>query len=850
MRLSRLILIGTAIIMVCFGAVGGRVLLREARDHALAHDAVAAARLTKLTLVAIERISFERGPMNGALGAPTPLSTSLRQRLDAARAATDAALDALSRELAAMPQPAADIAVAIAATRHRLGTARAAVNGLLARPLATRTDAELNDAVDGMISVVPELSNALNAMDTILARADPGSSTLMTAARIANRMRDNAGQLGSALTAPLVGKRPLTVADIAKLERIRGHLEELNHQFRLKYAELEQDSAMDAALAEVDARFFGAGIDLVQHICDIGRGSGDYGLSTADFAAQYVPTMQSLINLRDAATRLLSRRIDAALTESCRSLTINGAAVTLALCIVIGFYRIMQTRVSRPMAALTEVIDRLARRDYDVRMPATPQTDEIGRMARAVEALRLGAMEAEVNAAQIVHLAHHDALTGLPNRARLQERMEQALALSRRGHGHTTAALCLDLDGFKAVNDTFGHPVGDALLQAVAGRLKASVRDIDTVCRLGGDEFVVLLVELDTRDRAGMLTQRILRSLNEPYDLDGQRVFVGASAGIAIAPDDATSPVALLKSADTALYRAKLDEPGCYRFFHPEMDARLQARAALERDLRDAVRDGGFSLVYQPQFRLSPERLSGFEALLRWHHPVRGQVGAMEFIPLAEETGLIVPIGAWVLRQACAEAMNWPGTINVAVNLSAAQFKDNALVQTVRDALLQSGLPAARLDLEITETVLLNNNSATLVMLHALRELGVSVSMDDFGTGYSSLSYLRSFPFNKIKVDQCFVRDLSHHPQSRTIIRAVVALAKGLGMKTLAEGVETNDQLEELRRAGCDDAQGYLLGEPASAAAAAALARGAAAQPGHTCQLSDGLHAGLAGGFA
>ncbi|WP_428488377.1 putative bifunctional diguanylate cyclase/phosphodiesterase [Rhodopila sp.] len=417
--------------------------------------------------------------------------------------------------------------------------------------------------------------------------------------------------------------------------------------------------------------------------------------------------------------------------------------------------------------------------------------------------------------AQIVYMARYDALTGLPNRVLFNEKMEQALALTGRGQG--CAVLCLDLDHFKAVNDTYGHSIGDALLKGVAERLAACVREVDTITRLGGDEFAVLLVGLDRPESAGELAQRIARSLSEPFELDSHSIVAGLSVGIAIAPQDGNTPDKLLKNADTALHRAKQDERGSYRFFEPEMDARLQARMALERDLRQAVRDEAFELAFQPVLNLAANAICSFEALLRWRHPTRGMISPAEFIPLAEETGLIVPIGAWVLRRACAEAKNWPSPVKVAVNLSVVQFKSRSLVETVRQALAASDLPATRLELEITESMLLKNSNDTLAMLHELRDLGASIAMDDFGTGYSSLSYLRSFPFDKIKIDQSFIRDLSKKDDSVAIIRAIVSLGRSLGMVTTAEGVETEDQLAQLRREGCTEIQGYLFSRPTSA---------------------------------
>ena len=422
---------------------------------------------------------------------------------------------------------------------------------------------------------------------------------------------------------------------------------------------------------------------------------------------------------------------------------------------------------------------------------------------------------------QAVFLARHDALTRLPNRALFHERVEQALA--QVGRGAQAAVLCLDLDRFKAVNDTLGHPIGDRLLQAVADRLQACVREVDTVARLGGDEFAVLQVGLDTPADAELLARRLVDVLSEPYDLDGHHVVIGTSVGVALAPNDGTHPDALLKNADMALYRAKLEGRGTHRFFEREMDDRLQARRALELDLRSALAAGEFELFYQPLVNLSSDRICGFEALMRWHHPTRGLVSPADFIPVAEEIGLILPLGEWALNQACMEASSWPESIKVAVNLSPVQFKSGNLLQAVIAALDRSGLPARRLELEITESVLLQNNKTTLETLHDLRDLGVRIAMDDFGTGYSSLSYLRSFPFDKIKIDQSFVRDLCAKPDSIAIVRAVTGLGTSLGMMTTAEGVETQEQLAQLRIECCTEVQGYLLSRPCPARDVAGL---------------------------
>ncbi len=423
--------------------------------------------------------------------------------------------------------------------------------------------------------------------------------------------------------------------------------------------------------------------------------------------------------------------------------------------------------------------------------------------------------------ASIVFMARHDALTRLPNRMLFHERLEHAMDMVGRGVG--CAILGLDLDRFKLVNDTLGHPVGDGLLKAVADRLQACIREVDTLARLGGDEFAIIQVGVERPEDAGLLANRIIMAFLDPFDIEGHQIVAGTSVGVAIAPVDGTSSDTLLKNADIALYLAKNEGRGTVRFFEPEMDARIQLRRTLELDLRNALLRNEFELYYQPLVNLDAGTVTGFEALLRWHHPVRGVVSPMEFIPVAEETGMIVAIGEWVLRTACSEAENWPTTISLAVNLSPIQFKKGNLVATVQAALDASGLNPERLELEITESVLLQHTVATLAALRQLRGMGIGVVLDDFGTGYSSLSYLRSFPFDKIKIDQSFVRDLVKDKEAMSIVRAITGLGQSLGIKTTAEGVETVEQLDKLREEGCTEVQGYFFSRPKPASELSSL---------------------------
>ena len=414
--------------------------------------------------------------------------------------------------------------------------------------------------------------------------------------------------------------------------------------------------------------------------------------------------------------------------------------------------------------------------------------------------------------AKIAHLARHDMLTNLPNRVLFREHLESEFGRIQPGRGF--AVHCLDLDHFKTVNDTLGHPIGDELLKLVAARLTKAVQSTDFIARIGGDEFAVVQANVARPEQCSQLAASIVELVSEPYDIDGRHIVIGASIGIAIAPSDGANPDTLLKNADMALYLAKEDGRGTHRFFEREMDKRLQLRRVLELDLRKALAEGQFEVYYQPIIDLQGGRAAGLEALLRWNHPERGQISPADFIPLAEETGLILPLGEWVLRTACLHASKWPKDVSVAVNLSPLQFKGRNIVQLTMSALAASGLPAARLELEITELVLLQDEANTLAILHQLRAIGVQISMDDFGTGYSSLAYLRNFPFDRIKIDRSFVRDMLVRQDCRAIVRAVIGLAKSLGITTIIEGVETREQLEAAKAEGCDLGQGYLFSKP------------------------------------
>lgn len=423
--------------------------------------------------------------------------------------------------------------------------------------------------------------------------------------------------------------------------------------------------------------------------------------------------------------------------------------------------------------------------------------------------------------ARINHLARHDPLTDLPNRSYFHEQMK--IAETRIGDGRMMAVHCIDLDHFKDVNDTLGHSVGDELLRAVSVRLKTCAGEDAVVGRLGGDEFALLQDGLQRPEDAAALATRMVESISQPFDVAGHQILIGASIGIAIAPSDGSDADTQTKNADVALYRAKREGRGAFQFYEPDMDAAIQERREKEVALRLALSRNELRIVYQPLLNLAENRISGLEALLRWDHPERGTMPTAEFLAVAEETGLIVPIGEWVLYEACATAATWPENISVAVNLSPIQFRNRNLLHQVKKAVSDSGIAPARLELEVTESLLLSDSDLTIKILQQLRQLGVRISLDDFGTGYSSLKHLRSFSFDKIKIDSSFVHELASHGDNYDIVKAVIGISRSLGIATAAEGVESEAQLDVARREGCAEVQGYMFSPPLPAAALARL---------------------------
>ena len=488
----------------------------------------------------------------------------------------------------------------------------------------------------------------------------------------------------------------------------------------------------------------------------------------------------------------------------------------VGLMLVVWGSRRLAAGIASPIAALdaaAQALEEGSRTELEV-----TGDDEIGRLASSFNRMSAGIVEREN---RIAHLAFHDVLTGLPNRVLFRQQLDAALARAIRVD-EAVAVLCLDLDSFKAVNDSLGHPTGDALLRAV-GEIAHDLVSDGVVARLGGDEFAIVLAYAFDADRPRALAQALVDRLREPLMINGHSIPTGFSIGIAVAPGDGEDATTLMKNADLALYRAKQDGRGVFRFFEPSLDAAARRRRQIELDLREAMHIGQFRLDYQPIFDLKTNRIGGFEALMRWEHPVHGLVPPVTFIPVAEESGLIVAMGEWAVHEACREAMSWPDDLRVAVNVSPIQFRSTGFANIVFQALAQTGLAPERLEIEITESVFLDGTGATLDLLHRLRAMGVRIALDDFGTGYSSLSYLRSFPFDKVKIDRSFITHVVEDAGSAAIVRAIVDLALAFHMDVTAEGVEDEGQLAKLRSQGCGSIQGYLFSRPLAAGRVAAL---------------------------
>ena len=626
---------------------------------------------------------------------------------------------------------------------------------------------------------------------------------------IAMRLSESAGSLQQInndlyrLTT-LQASKTLNLNVTAEIERLVRQTSALADRLGAEAGDIGVDEGKADVLQGVsDIRIYRDAIDVFGSMLEIDFPSAVEFFRPFDSNAKKV---LGLINsIADRAILDASNRaeVSAGIAEKIRVALI--AASVAGFLLLFGTAAVLTRATVGSVKRIATATERVAQGSAEVDIDVLARGDELGTIVRSLSVF-------QANVSQIAFLAHHDPLTLLPNRILFRDRIEQALAVLDRDLGF--AVMCLDLDRFKLVNDTLGHPVGDQVLRQVADRLQACVREGDTVARLGGDEFAIILLKVTDPAAVDRRAARIIDVIGSGFDIDGYQINIGTSVGIAIAPTDGSASSLLLKNADTALYGAKAIGRGTALFYEDSMNAALQRRREIEVGLRQAIARDEFRLHYQPLVDAHSRLASGFEALIRWQHPERGMVSADTFIPVAESSGLIGEIGHWVLQKACMDAATWPDNIKIAVNLSPSQFREKTLVNSVKDALAASGLRANRLELEITESVLLHDSDSVLGILRQIKDLGVEIAMDDFGTGYSSLSYLRSFPFDKVKIDQSFVRDLPRDASALAIVRAIVALSVTFGMSVTAEGVETAAQAEQLERERCTYLQGYLFSKP------------------------------------
>lgn len=578
---------------------------------------------------------------------------------------------------------------------------------------------------------------------------------------------------------------------------------------KAELARLTKLAAVDVTAQIADAKDLPAWLAQARGGQMLERDEGDRFL----YQVSLVPALEQSLHPR----LILRHSLTATLAEYAGlQYLLIGLGIGALLLVVALSWRVART-VTGPLQKLDHAT-RLIGEGRDVELKIDTD-DEIGRLATSFNAM-VGAIEERER--KIIHVGLHDGLTNLPNRKLFVEQLDQAL--ERLRDPERLMVVYVDLDNFKVINDTLGHPMGDALLRDVARHLKIELPQA-LVARLGGDEFAILIKHLGADANLAALADQVQACFQRTVMLEGHQAESSASLGIAVAPGDGTDGTTLMKNADLALYRAKGEGKAHYHFFEPGLDEEARLRRQMEVDMRTALRDGGFELYFQPLYSLEKERLTGFEALIRWPHPERGMISPADFIPLAEETGLIIPIGDWVVREACRQAATWPDNLSVAVNVSPKQFTAPGLAGTILQAMTNSGIAPQRLEIEITESIFIANVEKTLATLHGLRDLGVRIALDDFGTGYSSLSYLRSFPFDKLKIDRSFVADLATGGNAHAVIRAITTLAEALGMETLAEGVEEQDQLDVLRREGCQNIQGFLYSRPVASAEVEGLIR-------------------------
>ena len=794
------------LLLACIGAVGSLAVAAasfRAADAAMERQTLfeAAAEAVSLEryLVLSEEVALERATMTTLFSRPGPIESADFQLVADTRARTHDAWFAAD--------PGNDPALARA--RATMTTARDMVFASLTHPAAERPVATMQAFVAAVSSAQAAANRAADGVERKVGRLHAALGRLAGIARLSQNLREAEGMRSSQLSMALTGGDEMP-RRFEEIDELSGRIDAIWERMDLAIGQLEGVPAVAAARDKTERTLLAEGESLYRATNRALRNGTPPPFSVADFRAWTMPMLANGLLVRNAA--LATLHAQAASLEAAAAVRRNIAIVAAmaALTTTLGAMAVVMRRVAEPLTALTSAMVRLAEGDVLTAVPGVTRLDELGAMARAVEVFKS-------SESKISWMALHDPLTRLPNRTQLRRRLQTALQ-----GGAPAVLLLLDLDRFKDINDMLGHAAGDMLLQAVARRLQRCVRDSDLVARLGGDEFAILLADRPDPVSAGVLSQRLVDEIATPFDVGGHRMVIGTSVGVAVA-GAGMDEGDLTRNADQALYAAKAQGRGTFRFHDPEMEQGLKRRREVELELRVAIEEKSLTVHYQPIVDLASNRILAMEGLLRWTHPRLGAVSPGEFIPIAEETGLIRQLGAHVLRTACAEAATWPSEVRLAINLSPVQFQGGDLADVVAQALATGGLAGSRLTLEITEQVLLHRDDSTHLQLRRLRELGARIALDDFGVGYSSLSYLQAFPFESIKIDQSFVRDLARRESARAIVRAIAGLGATLGMSTTAEGVETAEQLAAVRLFGCTEAQGFLFSRAVAAGDVAGL---------------------------
>ena len=795
------------LLLACIGAVGSLAMsaasfraVDAAMERQTVFEAAAAGAKLERYLLVSEDVALERATVTTLFSKPGPIEPADFLSIAEAQARAQRAW------VAANP---GDRNPALARAQAAIESARDAVFASLVHPAAERPLAAMQGFV-AAVSHAQELANlAADGVEREVGRLHAALGRLAGIARLSQNLREAAGMRSNQLSLAWTGVDG-TPQRFEEIDELSGRIGAIWERMEQVIGQLEGVPGLASAHDRTERTLLTEGEAVYRQTNAALRQGTATPLSVPAFRAWTVPMLANGLLVRNAA--LVSMRSQAASLEQAATVRRNIAIVAAmaALTTMLGAMAVVMRRVAEPLTELTSAMVRLAEGDVETAVPGVGRPDELGAMARAVEVFKS-------SESKISWLALHDPLTRLPNRTQLRRRMQAALQA-----GGPAVLLLLDLDRFKDVNDMLGHAAGDMLLQAVAGRLQRCVRDSDLVARLGGDEFAILLADRTDPVSAGVLSQRLVDEIAAPFNVGGHRMMIGTSVGVAVASpgmDDG----ALARNADQALYAAKAQGRGTFRFHDPEMEQVQKRRRELETELRLAIAAKTLTVHYQPIVDLGSNRIVAMEGLLRWTHPTLGVVSPGDFIPIAEETGLIRQLGSHVLRTACAVAATWPSDVRLAINLSPVQFQAGDLADLVAQALAAAGLAGSRLTLEITEQVLLHRDDSTHLQLRRLRELGARICLDDFGVGYSSLSYLQAFPFESIKIDQSFVRDLARRDSARAIVRAIAGLGETLGMSTTAEGVETAEQLAAVRLFGCTEAQGFLFSRAVPAGEVQAL---------------------------